>query len=194
MHMATKKNTAVANVASDEALAELGSEFPRDPGFQAVMPPRLGMYSQDKTEKVGKTYKIIQEAGTFYTEQATDETDNDGKKVWAKDELGTDIEGIILFQRKQLSFYDGVSFISSPIYDTEDEVMPLWKDRAEIDRGTVAELQSREEYTGVNPRTGKPQSKLEENRILYVLFKKPEEDDEYQLFQMNLIEIKRFWP
>lgn len=182
--MAGKKNTEIANVASDEALADISNEFPRDPGFAAAMLPRLGMYSQDKTEKVGKTIKLVQEAGIFYTENATDATDEDGKKIWEKNELGTDIEGIILFQRKQLSFYDGVTFTSSPIYDKDDEVIPLWKDRAEIDRGTPAELQAREEYAGINARTGKPQSKLEENRILYVLFKG--EDDEYKMYQMTV--------
>lgn len=182
-----KKDTAVANVASDADLAELSGEFPRDPGFAAAMPPRLGMYSQDKTEKVGKTLKLVQSAGTFYTEQPSDEKDAENKTIWVKTELGEEIEGIILFQRKQLRFYDGASFTSSPIYDTDDEVLPLWKDRAEVDRGTPAELQGRKEYMGVNPRSGKPQSKLEEDRILYVLFKNVEGgEDAYTLYQLNL--------
>lgn len=180
-----KKNTAVANVASDEALAELRGEFPRDPGFTAVAFPRLGMYSQDKTEKVGRTVNLVQEAGVFYTEEAGDEVDGEGKKIWVKNELGTEIEGIVIFQRKQLRHYDGATFTSSPVYDTDDEIVPLWKDRAEIDRGTPAELQARPEYAGVNPRTNKPISKLEEDRILYVLFKTEDEIDP-QIYQMNI--------
>jgi len=182
--MAPAKKTALAKPASEEELAALNNEFPRDPGYMAVMPPRLGMYSQDKTEKVGKTIKLIQEAGVFYTEKPGDEKDEENKTIWVKDEFGEEIEGIILFQRKQLGYYDGASFTSSPIYDNDDEVVPLWKDRAEVDRGTPAELMARPEYAGINARTGKPQSKLEENRILYVLFRG--DDEEYSLYQMNL--------
>lgn len=179
--MATKKSTAVATTASEASLAELRNMFPTDPSFTAAMFPRFGMVSQDKTEKVGKTINLIAEAGTFFTEKQTEEIDEvTGKKAWERTDLGTEAEGIIVYQRKQLRYYDEGTeeYTSSPIYDTDDEIIPLWRNKAEIDRGTAKELQSRKEYAGVS-RAGKFKSKLEENRVLYVLL-------DGEMHQLNL--------
>lgn len=176
----TKKETGVATVASEEQLAQLKSAFPAEQGFTRNLFPRLGMFSQDQTEGKGKAMKVVTEAGTFFLEHETEEIDPETKKkIWQKDEIGTDAEVIIIFQRKQLRFYDesDESYTSSSVYDTDDEVIPLWKNKAEIARGTAEELKARPEYQ--YEKDGKVKSKLEDNRILYVLYNG-------ELYQMNL--------
>lgn len=183
--MKDKKTTAVTTVASEEALAALRQDFPTEQGFQRTLLPRLGMVSQDQTEEVKnpktgkKEIKIITEAGTFFIEKQTEEEDNDGKKIWEKTELGSEIEATIIFQRKQLRYYDETTetYTSSSVYDTEDEIIPLFCNKAEIARGTPAELKAREEYQFT--KNGKTKSSLEDNRILYVLY-------EGEIYQMNL--------
>lgn len=164
---------------SNESLAALKSEFPQEDSYQAVFLPRLSMVSQDKTEGKGKTLKVVTEAGTFFTEVQLDELDDEGKKIWEKSEIGSALEGIILYQRKQLKYFDEATetYTSSPVFDTDDEVIPLFANKAEIARGTSKELRARPEYAF--EKDGKVRSKLEENRILYV-------EHEGVVYQLNL--------
>lgn len=175
-----KKNTEVAVAPNVEMMEQLRQSYPVEAGFQREMLPRLGMVSQDKVEGKGKAMKVVAEAGTFFVENQTEELDENGKKVWEKEDIGTSMEGIILYHRKQLKFCDSATetYTSSPVYDSDDEVLPLFLNKAEVDRGTPAELKSRKHYQGLSA-AGKPTSKLEENRILYVLYKG-------QVHQMNL--------
>ena len=177
--MAKKEETALTVSAPAEVLAVIGDSFPVERGFNKMFFPRLGFYSQDQVEGKGKAMKVTTEAGTFYLENQTDEVDPEtGKRKWSKTEIGTEVEGIILYFRKQLKYYDGTSFTSSPIYDTEDEVIPLFKDKAQVDKGTPEELRKREIYQG-KTAAGKPTSKLEENKVLYILI-------DGQTYQMNV--------
>ncbi len=171
----TKKE--LATTADAETLAALRESFPMETGFQRIKLPRIGLVSQDKTEGKGKQMKVTAEAGTFYIEKETDEINAEtGRKVWSHDEIGTEFEGIILYQRKQLRFFDENTemYTSSPVYDNYDEIIPLFSNKSEIARGTPAELKAG--YKFIN-KEGKERSKLEDNRILYVLY----EDDLYQL-------------
>lgn len=174
------KTKEVSSQVNEEVLAELRASYPSEPSALRIILPRIGMYSQDKTEGKGKAMKVIAEAGVFYTERQTDEVNEDtGKKIWDKEEIGTKFEGIILYQRKQLRHYDenNDKYTSSPVYDTDDEIVPLFCDKKEVDRGTPAELKSRPEYQYV--KDGKTKSKLEDNRILYIMYKE-------NMYQMNL--------
>lgn len=178
--MSTKqKTTAIQTVASEEQLAILRNEFPQEEGFKRTLLPRLGMFSQDVTEGKGMSMKVVSEAGTFFIEKETEEVNEDGKKIWEKEELGTDINVNIIFQRKQLKYYDEKTetYTSSSVYDNDDEVIPLFCNKAEIDKGTPVELKAREIYQ--YEKDGKTRSKLEDNRILYVLY-------EGELYQLNL--------
>lgn len=188
--MVTKGKEMVA-APSDEALAQLRQEYPTEIGFKRALLPRFALVSQDVTEGKGKAMKVIAEAGTFYIEVQSEEEEEvevDGKMVmrkkWERTELGKEAEGIILYQRKQLKYYDEAEekYTSSPVYDTEDEVLPLFKDKQEVARGTPAEL--RKLYPGVS-RAGKAKSNLEDNRILYVLLKNKETEED-AIFQLNL--------
>ena len=173
-----KKETALEKV-DQELVAQLRESFPFDPSALRIQLPRISMRSQDKMEGTGKNKKVVEAAGTFYEEKQTAEVDEEtGKNKWSHDELGDSIKGVILFQRKQLRLYDEKteSYTSSPVFDTVDEVVPLFCNKSEVARGTTAELKAKYEY---KDEDGKTKSKLEDNKILYVLVG----DD---VFQMNL--------
>ena len=179
-----QKNKGLVKAVPKELLAELEQSYPVERNINRVYLPRLGMVSQDvieevKDKKTGKKkINVITEAGTFYTEVQSDELDENGKKTWERTELGTTIEAIIIFERKQLKFYDSDNntFINSPIFDSPDEVVPLFSKGKEISRGTPAEL--KKDYPGLSSK-GKPLSKLQDVRVLYVLL-------ENVLYQLSL--------
>lgn len=168
-------NTQVSVTLTDEQRAILGQLTPQEQGYTRISLPRLGMYSQDKFEGKGKSAVLVKEAGMFYTEVPP--TEKDGE--WTKQELGTQMEGIVLYHRKQLSYYDNATekYTSSPIYDTPEDVIPLFLDGKEVQRGTPAELKAKYAYT--DPDDGKVKSKLEDMRVLYIL-------KDGQVFQMSL--------
>ena len=186
--MAKSKTTStdLSNVLSEESLAMLQESYPLEQSSSRIMLPRIKMVSQDATEEVKnpktgrKEIKIITEAGTFFLEKETNEVDEEtGKKVWDSKELGNSIEGVILFQRKQLKMYDETTeeYTSSNVYDNDDEEVILWCNKSEVGRGTPKELKAEYQYT--DKRDNKVKSKLEENRILYILH-------EGEVYQMNL--------
>ncbi len=187
------KKNEVMNVATEQQMAILDNSYPIDqdstPRFKV---PRLGFLSKDLTEVTGtgknKQIKVIQSAGTFFKEVETDELNDKGKKVWSKDFFGDQepIEAIIFFHRKQLRMFDGVDkmFINSPIYDTADEIVPLYKGSSKIDEGTPKALQAK--YPDVTQK-GKPTSKLKEEKIIYLLLL-----EDNQVYQMNLSQSSKF--
>lgn len=172
--MTANKTTtkAVAVAASDEVLAQLASAYPQEEGGKGIFLPRLGMVSQDVVETTGtgknKKTNIITPAGEFFIEQQTDELDEDGKKKWERQELGDTIEGIIFYKRHQLRMYDEDTeeYTSSPVYDSPDEILPLFCNKKEVARGTPKELKAKYMFTD---KKGKVKSALEDNRVLYVL-------------------------
>lgn len=168
-------NTQVSVTLTDEQRALLGQLTPQEQGYTRISLPRLGMYSQDKFEGKGKSAVLVKEAGMFYTEVPP--TEKDGE--WTKQELGTQMEGIVLYHRKQLSYYDNATekYTSSPIYDMPEDVIPLFLDGKEVQRGTPAELKAKYAYT--DPDDGKVKSKLEDMRVLYIL-------KDGQVYQMSL--------
>ena len=163
---------------SEEALAALRNSFPVEQGFTRIMLPRLTFKSQNVTEGKGKNMQVVIEAGSFLEERETEEVNDDGKKVWSKTDLGTEIEGTVVFQRKQLRYFDEATeeFVSSPIYDNDDEIVPLFRNKKEEHRGTPAELKALFQYTA---KDGKVKTNLEDNRVLFIL-------KDGELFQLNL--------
>jgi hypothetical protein len=180
--MSNKNNSKViAKKASDEVLAQLADSYPTEEGSSSIQLPRIGFVSQDKTEEVGsgrnKKINVIQAAGEFFTERPGEEVNEEtGKKEWEKEDIGEEFEGTIFFKRHQLKMFDGEKFTSSPVFDSQDEIIPLFCDRKEVDRGTPAELKSKYMVTGTD---GKKRSLLEDTRILYVLF-------DGEVYQLNL--------
>lgn len=184
--MSKKNEVATLN---EEQLALLNGAFPVPTDSARKSYPRFGMLSKDITEESGtgknKKITVIEAAGTFYTEKDEGAVDPEtGKKVWTKTYLGDSIEVIIPFYRKQLRLFDKSlnKFISSPIYDSADQVIPLYLDKRIIAKGTPQEL--RDLYPKMTEK-GKKSSKLNEETILYVLY-------EGELYQWN-VSISSGW-
>jgi len=167
--------TEITVPLTEEQKALLGMLTPQEQGFTRISLPRLGMYSQDKFEGKGKSAVLVKEAGMFYTEIPP----TGDVKEWTKDEIGSSIEGVVLYHRKQLSYYDEATqkYTSSPVFDSAEDVVPLFQEKKEIQRGTMAELKAKYAYT--DPKDGKVKSNLEELRVLYVL-------KDGQVYQMSL--------
>lgn len=166
--LAVKQSQEVA-VVDPELLAELNEMRPQeDSRFNKISLPRIAYASVDKMEGEGKAKHVVEEAGTFFYEVETDEKNEEGKKIFKKEEIGKSMEGVILYHRHQLSYYDEKTekYTSSPIYDTKDEVLPLWCDKVQVAKGTIDEL--RDMYKFVD-EDGKDKCKLKDNRILYIL-------------------------
>ena len=165
-----KKTNQLVSAPSQEVANALAQGFPQDLGFTRINLPRLAMVSQDKTSGRGKSMVVEQEAGTFLKEYQTEELGDNGKPLWAKDEIGSEIEGTIVFQRRQLKYYDSATekFTSSTIYDSNDDIIPLFSSGEEVARGTAVELKAKYEF--VDSKDGKTKSKLEDNKVLYVLY------------------------
>lgn len=152
---------------NSEELAVLNDSFPvvADNSNRLTL-PRFGMLSKDIVEETGKgkekKIKVIEASGTFFTEEGS------GDKV-VKDFLeGEEQDVIIVFHRKQIKYFDkGLEkFISSPVFDTDDQIIPLYLDSRVVAKGTKAELQAR--YPALTQK-GKKTSDLKEYRVLYVL-------------------------
>lgn len=185
------KKQELVSTLSEEARALANASFPKDPGYARVSIPRINFVSQDKTETVvnpktkKKEVKLVAEAGTFSRSVPTDVINEDtGKKEWEQQEIGIAMQAIVIFARKQLRHYDGASWINSSMYDDESDIIPLFKDGAEIARGTAKELQAMPEFDGTD-RAGKPKSKLEENKVIFLMFKL-DEDSDYALHQLTV--------
>lgn len=178
-----KTETRVSTKVSDETMEALKNSYPVEQGFVRSFLPRIGMYSQDVEEGKGKGKKVTTEAGTFYIERQSDEEDENGKKIWKRQEIGDSFKGIIVYQRKQLRMYDEKTeeYTSSPVYDSDEEIVPIFCNKAEVGRDTPRNLKAKYQYTDAN---GKVKSKLEDNRILYILYEDDENDSD--IYQMNL--------
>lgn len=174
---------------TQEQLAQLNEAYPVSDNNNRTSYPRFGMLSKDIIEESGtgknKKIKIIEAAGTFYTDKDEGAIDPEtGKKVWTKTYLGEEVEVVIVFHRKQLRLFDKSleKFISSPIYDNNNQIIPLYLDKRQIAIGTPAELQDR--YPMLTEK-GKKSSKLKEEQILYVLY-------EGEIYQCNLSQSSKW--
>ena len=158
------KTKEVMSVPSAELLAELRENTPVEAGYTRIQLPRLGFYSQDQTEGKGKQMVVTAEAGTFYTEVKVGED-------YVKTEIGKDVELTIAYYRKKLSYYDQGTekFTSSSLYDNDDDIVSLFQEGKKIATGKPQELRAQAVYQKMG-EDGKVKSKLEENRVLYVIY------------------------
>lgn len=183
----SKKETELA--LTPEQLDILNSSYPASDEGQRLQLPRLGLLSKDIIEESGvgknKKIKVLQAAGEFYTEKDLGETNEEGKKVWTKEFIdGETVDVIIVYHRYQLRRYDSSleKFISSPIYDDSEQILPLYLDKQIIQRGTEAKLQSL--YPKLTQK-GKPTSDLKKEVILYVIYNG-------ELHQLNLSQSSKW--
>ncbi|HMI79342.1 MAG TPA: hypothetical protein VK484_11145 [Ferruginibacter sp.] len=183
----SKKTTELA--LTEEQKAILDQSYPVSEESNRLQLPRLGLLSKDIVEESGtgknKKIKVLQAAGYFYTESDKGETNEEGKKVWTKEFIEDEtIDVTIVYHRYQLRKYDSSleKFISSPIYDNAEQVIPLYLDKQVIKRGTEADLQKL--YPALTQK-GKPTSDLKKEVILYVLFNG-------ELHQLNLSQSSKW--
>lgn len=175
---------------TQEQLEILDSAFPVIGEPNRTSYPRLGMLSKDIISETGsgknKKITVEQSAGTFYTECDEGEVDEEtNKKKWTKTFIdGEEISVNIVFARKQLRKYDSSleKFISSPIFDNANQIIPLYLDKQIIKTGNQAQLQSC--YPALTQK-GKPTSDLKEETILYVVYNGT-------TYQMNLSQSSKW--
>ena len=179
----------INNEITTEQINELNLAYPIAEESNRLQLPRFGMLSKDVVEESGtgknKKITIIQPSGTFFTESDEGEVDEDGKKVWTKTFIdGETVDVQIVYHRRQLRKFDSSleKFISSPIYDNAEQVIPLYLDKQVIQRGTQAQLQKL--YPALTQK-GKPTSDLREETILYVIYNG-------ELHQMNLSQSSKW--
>lgn len=168
-------STAVVTEASTEALAALAAMFPQADVINRVQFPKLVFKSQTVLDEDEET--VLVKAGTFFVECPSEEVDEEGKKTWDKVELGKELEGHIILHRKRLQYWDSKAneFTSSPIYDNNTDVIPLFKSGEFVTEGTPAELKKLypEMKEFENKKTGEKElkevSKLRDATVLYIL-------------------------
>ena len=203
--VAVKKNTALAKAPDQEVLDSISQAFPSEERKQFLSFPKLRMVSKDQTEGTGKNMKVTTEAGTFFTDvQDKEETEVEEevrqkngkikiekimKRLWTSDELGPEVQGIIVFQRYQLKMWDQANerFISSAVYDKGDTDIPLFEGKNEIARGTPEELKApySEVQKGKDGKKDKTVSKLKDERVLFVWIGNDSEEGG-QVYQMSV--------
>lgn len=183
----SKKETALA--LTEEQRALLDESYPVSEESNRLTLPRFGMLAKDIEEVTGsgktKKINILQPAGTFFTEKDEGETSEEGKKIWTKTFLEDEtVDVTIVYHRYQLRKFDSSleKFISSPIYDNAEQIIPLYLDKQVIKRGTEADLQKL--YPALTQK-GKPTSDLKKEVILYVLFNG-------ELHQLNLSQSSKW--
>ena len=157
-------STEVMLAPEEELLAMLRQNTPIEEGYTRIALPRLGYYSQDKTEGKGKALKVVAEAGVFYTEVKAGEE-------YLKEEIGTEIEMTVVYSRKKLTYYDSQTeeFTSSSLYDNDNDVVTLFKAGKVLSKDTPENLRKLKEYEKMGD-DGKMKCKLEINRVLYVIY------------------------
>ena len=163
----------------------MNGNFPVGEDSNRLRLPKFGMCAKDIVEESGtgknKKIKVLQAAGTFFTERDKGEVNEEGKKVWTKDFIDTETVDVqIVYFRHQLRMYDSSleKFYSTPVYDTAEQVLPLYLDKAVVKRGT--EQQLRDMFPKLTQK-GKPSSKLDKKTILYVLY-----DNELYQFELSV--------
>lgn len=177
----------MVTTASEDQLAQLKAMYPQEDTYQKIQVPRLGMLAKDVVEESGtgknKKLTVVNAAGEFYIERQ--ETNEEGERVWKKEFIeGDTIDVLIAYNRKQLSMWDdGLEvFVNTPIYDSADDILPLWEGGKEIARDTPANLQAR--YPSLTQKN-KPSSKLKEVKILYVIY-------DGDVYQVNLSQSSKW--
>lgn len=161
-------------IQNKELMELVAGNMPQESSFKRLSLPRLGMYSQDKTEGKGKAMTVIAEAGTFYIEKQSEEIGADGKKTWVKTEIGKNLQGTIIYYRRQLSLYNEATekYTNSPVYDDVEEIIPLFCDKKEVAKGTTKELKAQF-------------PDIKDQKVLFVLY-------EGNLYQMTLKSTSMF--
>ena len=169
-----KKTTAVTTEASADVLAQLTAMFPQGDSYNRTKFPKLVFKSQTVLDD---NEEVVIKAGTFFIDRETEEVDEQGKNKWESVEVGKTLDGHIIYYRKRLQYWDAKDevFFSTPMYDEDTEIIPLFKGGEFVAEGTPAQLKAMYpkvvEYS--DKKTGEKKTKtvshLDDAKVLYVL-------------------------
>ena len=172
--MPKKKIDSASETALASLLASLANMFPASDSFDRVQFPKMVFKSQTELDDEDK---VLVKGGTMFVDRMTEEVDEDGKTLFDRTELGSKVDGHIIFHRKRLQMWDGDNedFYSSPLYDKATDVVPLFKGREFVQAGTPAKLKKLypKEVEYVDSKTCELKSftvsELNEVPVLYVV-------------------------
>ncbi len=161
------KNNEVAVIETGSALDKLRNAYPQhaEDSYVKTVLPQITFKAKAVLDESGE--KVAIKAGTFMSKVRSEEQ-KDGKYEYTETPLGTAISINVLYERYRLSFYDSSNeaYVSSPIFDSKEEIIKLFSNGKQIASGTVAELQALPEY--IVEEDGKKKCKLQLQKVLYV--------------------------
>jgi hypothetical protein len=155
------------SIKEGSALDKLRNAYPQhaEDSYVKTILPQITFKAKAVLDDAGE--KVVIKAGTFMLKVRSEEQ-KDGKYEYTETALGDKVKLNVLFERYRLSFYDSSNeaYVSSPIFDSKDEIVKLFSNGKQIASGTVAELQALPEYTV--EEDGKKKCKLQLQKVLYV--------------------------
>ena len=161
------KNNEIVTIEAGSALDRLRNAYPQhaEDSYVKTVLPQITFKAKAVLDESGE--KVAIKAGTFMG-KVRSEDQKDGKYEYTETPLGTSININVLFERYKLSYYDSANeaYVSSPIFDSKEEIIKLFSAGKLVASGTVAELQSLPEY--IVEEDGKKKCKLQLQKVLYV--------------------------
>lgn len=157
----------ITTIQEGSALDKLRQAYPQhaEDSYVKTILPQITFKAKAVLDDAGE--KVVIKAGTFMSKVRSEEQ-KDGKYEYTETEIGNKITLNVLYERYRLSFYDSANtaYVSSPVFDSKEEIVKLFSNGKQIASGTVAELQALPEYTV--EEDGKTKCKLQLQKVLYV--------------------------
>lgn len=161
------KDTKEVAIKEGSALDKLRQAYPQhaEDSYVKTFLPQIRFKAKAVLDDDGE--KVVTKAGTFVLVNRSEE-EVDGKHEYTETVLGDALQADVLFERYRLSYYDSANtaYVSSPIFDSKEEIVKLFRDGKNIASGTVNELQALPEFTV--EEDGKTKCKLDLQKVLYV--------------------------
>jgi hypothetical protein len=159
------KEIQISEGSALEALKNAYPQHAEDDFIKTILPQ---IRFKAKAVLDDKEEKVVIKAGTFMLVTRSEEKVDD-KYEYIETPVGMDITVDVLFERYKLNYYNSSDnvYVSSPVFDSKEEVVKLFSGGKEIASGHVAELQG--QY--MVEKDGKKRSALELLKVLYVLYK-----------------------
>lgn len=154
-------------ITEGSALDKLRNAYPQhaEDNYVKNVLPQVTFKAKAVLDDPGE--KVVIKAGTFMSKVRSEEQ-VDGKYEYTETEIGNKISVNVLYERYRLSYYDSANeaYVSSPVFDSKEELVKLFSNGKQVASGTVAELQALPEYTV--EEDGKKKCKLQLQKVLYV--------------------------
>lgn len=153
-------------IKEGSALDKLRQAYPQhaEDSYVKNVLPQIRFKAKAVLDDAGE--KVLHKAGTFMVVKKEGEGET---AEYVETPIGTKVTLDVLYERYRLSYYDAGNneYVSSPIFDSKEEVVKLFKGGKQYASGTVDELQNLPEF--VIEEDGKSKKKLQLQKVLYVL-------------------------